>query len=43
MHLDDEHKGEVGKASDESDMWSKLGGNNNGGNEPCMLDPGECP
>ena len=43
MHLDDFHKGEVDKATGESDLWESSGGNNNGGNEPCMKDPGECP
>ena len=43
VHLDDFHKGEVDKASGESDLWEGMLGNNNGGNEPCMKDPGECP
>ena len=43
VHLDDDHKGEVGKAADESDLWTDEGGNNNGGNEPCMDEPGKCP
>ena len=43
VHLDEMHEGEIGHAADEADLWSDGGGNNNGGNEPCMLPPGECP
>ena len=34
---------QISHANDEADAWTKNGGNNNGGNEPCMLPPGECP
>ncbi|EKX38800.1 hypothetical protein GUITHDRAFT_154630 [Guillardia theta CCMP2712] len=43
VHLDDMHQDEISHANDEADAWTKNGGNNNGGNEPCMLPPGECP
>ena len=43
VHLDEMHQGEIGHAAGEADLWSDGGGNNNGGNEPCMLPPGECP
>uniref|UniRef100_A0A6U2I253 Uncharacterized protein n=1 Tax=Hemiselmis andersenii TaxID=464988 RepID=A0A6U2I253_HEMAN len=43
VHLDSFHEGEIGHAADEADLWEGEGGNNNGGNEPCMKDPGECP
>jgi hypothetical protein len=43
VHLDEMHQGEIGHAAGEADLWTDGGGNNNGGNEPCMLPPGECP
>jgi len=43
VHLDEMHQGEIGHAAGEADLWTNGGGNNNGGNEPCMLPPGECP
>jgi hypothetical protein len=43
VHLDNLHNGEVDFAKAEADMWADEGGNNNGGNEPCMKQGGECP
>mmetsp|Transcript_6229 Transcript_6229/g.9878 ORF Transcript_6229/g.9878 Transcript_6229/m.9878 type:complete len:132 (+) Transcript_6229:144-539(+) len=43
VHLDQFHQNEVEQAADESNIWSKMGGNNNGGNVYCMDAEGECP
>jgi hypothetical protein len=41
VHLDSYHQGEAGSATAEADLWNSYGGNNNGGNTPCMQE--ECP
>eukprot|EP00286_Rhodomonas_abbreviata_P007692 CAMPEP_0181325436 /NCGR_PEP_ID=MMETSP1101-20121128/20919_1 /TAXON_ID=46948 /ORGANISM="Rhodomonas abbreviata, Strain Caron Lab Isolate" /LENGTH=138 /DNA_ID=CAMNT_0023433733 /DNA_START=1 /DNA_END=417 /DNA_ORIENTATION=+ len=43
VHLDQFHQSEAQQAAGESDVWDQLGGNNNGGNKPCMAAEGECP
>jgi hypothetical protein len=42
VHLDEFHDNEVKMAARESDVWDSMGGNNNGGNEPCMDEVGKC-
>mmetsp|Transcript_50869 Transcript_50869/g.115865 ORF Transcript_50869/g.115865 Transcript_50869/m.115865 type:complete len:154 (+) Transcript_50869:3-464(+) len=43
VHLDEVHSGEADMATAEAEMWRDNLGDNNGGNEPCMKEPGECP
>jgi hypothetical protein len=43
VHLDEFHDNEVKMAARESNIWDSMGGNNNGGNNPCMEEVGKCP
>ena len=43
VHLDSFHDNEVKMAARETDAWSAMGGDSNGGNEPCMDAVGDCP